>query len=179
MKKLFLLLLLVIMVSFASSGLPAEQKMHACSLLTTGEIGSAVGGGQVGQSQESDVVIPEGPSKGKTMGVCMWPIHDRQGMVSVNIIPVSQGAQRVEGLAKLKEALDKLKAKGWTEEKREFGNATCVVMTPPSSEKNVPVPTSCIAEAKGMGISVGSMSPKKVPIEKVKTMLDKVIGRLH
>jgi len=179
MKKLFFMVFLVSMFSFVSSGLPAEQKMHACALLTSGEVGSAIGDGPVGQSQESDIVIPEGPSKGKTMGVCMWPIHDRQGMVSVNVIPVSQGAQRAEGLAKFKEAFDKLKAKGWTEEKKEFGNSTCVIMTPPSSEKNAPILTSCVTEAKGMGISVGSMSKKKVSMEKVKTLLDKALGRIH
>jgi hypothetical protein len=100
-------------------------------------------------------------------------------MVSVNIIPVSQGAQRAEGLAKFKEAFDKLKAKGWTEEKKEFGKSTCVIMTPPSSEKNAPILTSCVTEAKGMGISVGSMSKKKVSMEKVKTLLDKALGRIH
>ena len=179
MKKLFFMVFWVGMFSFVSSGLTAEQKMHACALLTSGEVGSAIGEGQVGQSQESDIVIPEGPSKGKTMGVCMWPIHDRQSMVSVNIIPVSQGAQRAEGLAKFKEAFDKLKAKGWTEEKKEFGKSTCVIMTPPSSEKNAPILTSCITEAKGMGISVVSMSKKKVSMEKVKTLLDKALGRIH
>ena len=179
MKKLFFMVFLVSMFSFVSSGLTAEQKMHACTLLTSGEVGSAIGEGQVGQSQESDVVIPEGPSKGKTMGVCMWPIHDRQGIVTVNIIPMSQGAQRAEGLAKFKEAFDKLKAKGWTEEKKEFGNQTCVTMTPPSSEKNAPILTSCMAEARGLGISVGTMSQKKVSIERVKMLLDKAIGRFH
>jgi hypothetical protein len=179
MKKHFSMVCLLMLLLFASSGLPAEKKMHACSLLTSDEIGSAVGGGQVGQSQESDIVIPEGPSKGKTMGVCMWPIHNREGMVSVNIIPMPQGAQRAEGLAKLNKAFETLKAQGWTEEKKEFGNAKCVIMTPPSSEKNVPISTGCIAEAKGMGISVGSMSRNKVSIEKVKMLLDKAIGRIH
>jgi hypothetical protein len=178
-QKYFCLVYSFILLLSASNGLSAENKMHACSLLTSDEIGSAMGGGQVGQSQESDIVIPKGPSKGKTMGVCMWPIHDRQGMVSVNIIPVPQGAQRAEGLAKLKEAFEMLKAKGWTEEKKEFGNTECVIMTPPSSEKNVPILTTCIGETKGMGISVGSMSRKKLSIEKVKMLLDKVIGRIH
>ena len=179
MKKYFCLVYSFILLLFASNGLSAENKMHACSLLTSDEIGSAIGGGQVGQSQERDIVIPEGPLKGKTMGVCMWPTHDKQGMVSVNIISVPQGAQRTEGLAKLNEAFEKLKAKGWTEEKKEFGNTKCVIMTPPSSEKNVPILTTCIGETKGMGTSVGSMSRNKVSIEKVKMLLDKVMGRIH
>jgi len=52
-------------------------------------------------------------------------------------------------------------------------------MTPPSSEKNVPILTTCIGETKGMGTSVGSMSRNKVSIEKVKILLDKVMGRIH
>ena len=90
-----------------------------------------------------------------------------------------QGARREAGLAKLKEGFQRLKSKGWTEEKKEFSNAKCALMTPPSSsEKNIPVMTGCMAEAKGMGISVGYMGRTSVPIEKVKTLLDKAIERL-
>jgi predicted dehydrogenase len=52
-------------------------------------------------------------------------------------------------------------------------------MTPPASpEKDIPVMTGCVAEAKGVAISVGYMGRTSVPIEKVKTLLDKAIGRL-
>ena len=52
-------------------------------------------------------------------------------------------------------------------------------MTPPSSaEKNLPVMTGCMAEAKEMGISVGYMGRTSVPIETVKALLDKAIERL-
>ena len=165
-----------ILIVFAWSGLARGTEMHTCALLTSGEVVAAVGG--TGQSQESNIVIPEGPSKGETLGGCMWAA-DNQGMVSISMIRAPQGAMREAGLAKLGEAFQRLKAKGWTEEKKEFSNAKCTLMTPPaSSKKDIPVMTGCFAEAKGMGISVGYMGRTSVPIEKVKTLLDKAIGRL-
>ena len=165
-----------ILIVFAWSGLARGTEMHTCALLTSGEVVAAVGG--TGQSQESNIVIPEGPSKGETLGGCMWAA-DNQGMVSISMIRAPQGAMREAGLAKLGEAFQRLKAKGWTEEKKEFSNAKCALMTPPaSSKKDIPVMTGCFAEAKGMGISVGYMGRTSVPIEKVKTLLDKAIGRL-
>ncbi len=165
-----------ILIVFAWSGLAGGKEMHTCALLSSGEVVAAVGG--TGQSQESNIIIPEGPSKGETLGGCMWAADD-QGMVSISMIRAPQGAMREAGLAKLREAFQRLKDKGWTEEKKEFSNAKCALMTPPaSSKKDVPVMTGCFAEAKGMGISVGYMGRTSVPIEKVKTLLDKAIGRL-
>jgi hypothetical protein len=165
-----------ILIVFAWSGLAAGKEMHTCALLTSSDVVAAVGG--TGQSQESNIVIPEGPSKGETMGGCMWAA-DNQGMVSISMIRAPQGALREAGLAKLREAFQRLKAKGWTEEKKEFSNAKCALMTPPaSSKKDIPVMTGCFAEAKGMGLSVGYMGRTSVPVDTVKTLLDKVIGRL-
>jgi len=159
------------------SGFAAEPPMPACSLLTAAEISDAVGM-PAGPSQESDMVIPEGPSKGETMRMCMWHIGD-QDMVSISVIRAPQGAQHEAGLAQLNKTFDMLKAQGWTEERKDFSNTRCAIMTPPSSLQDVPLSTACLAEAKGMGISVGSMSgTKKVAIEKIKTLLDKAIGRL-
>ena len=165
-----------ILIVFAWSSLAEGKEMHTCALLTSGEVVAAVGG--TGQSQESNIVIPEGPSKGETLGGCMWAA-DNQGMVSISMIRAPQGALREAGLAKLREGFQRLKAKGWTEEKKEFTNAKCALMTPPASpEKDIPVMTGCVAEAKGVAISVGYMGRTSVPIEKVKTLLDKAIGRL-
>ena len=165
-----------ILIVFAWSGLAAGEEMHTCALLTSSEVVAAVGG--TGQSQESNIVIPEGPSKGETLGGCMWAA-DNQGMVSISMIRAPQGAQREAGLAKLKEVFQRFKAKGWAEEKKDFSNAKCALMTPPAaSKKDIPVMTGCFAEAKGMGLSVGYMGKTSVPIDKVKTLLDKAIGRL-
>ena len=145
-------------------------------MLTTSEVVTAVG--VKGQSQETDTVIPSGPSKGETMRGCMWTA-DNQGMVTISMLRALQGARREAGLAALRGAFEKLKSRGWTEESKAFPNARCSLMTPPSSApKNVPVLTGCFAEAKGMGISVGYMGKASVPVETVKTLLDKAVARL-
>jgi len=166
-------------VMFVWSSALAEKKMHACSLLTSAEVGDAVGT-HVGQFQESDIVIPEGPSQGETMGGCMWPIDDGQSMVSVSVMRTPQGAQRGAGLTQLNQILAGLKGQGWTEEKKTIGNAMCATLTPPPSETPAPIAVGCLAEAKQMGISVGWMTGKgkKVAPEKIKALLDTVIGRL-
>ncbi len=165
-----------ILIVFAWSGLAAGKQMHACALLTSSEVVAAVGG--MGHSLESDIHLSEGPSKGETLGECMWAA-DNQGMVSLSIMRTPHGALRDAGLAKRKEGFQQLKAKGWAEEQTDFSNANCARMTPPSSsKKDTPVMTGCFAEAKGMGISVGYMGRTRVPIEQVKTLLDKALERL-
>src|SRR3989442_12583580 len=99
-------------------GSAADPPMPACSLLTAAEISDAVGM-PAGPSQESDMVIPEGPSKGETMSMCMWHIGD-QDMVSISVIRAPQGAQHEVGLAQLNKTFDMLKAQGWTEERKDF-----------------------------------------------------------
>ena len=64
----------------ASAAQTADKKQPACALLTTSEVVTAVGG--TGRSQETDTVIPSGPSKGETMHGCMWSA-DNQGMVTI------------------------------------------------------------------------------------------------
>src|SRR2546427_4162287 len=93
------------------SGLAAEQPMPACALLTSAEIGDAIGT-PAGPSQESDMVVPEGPAKGETMSMCRWPVGD-QGMVSISVIRSPQGAHREAGLAQLNRMFETLKAQGW------------------------------------------------------------------
>ncbi len=158
------------------SGLAAEKPIPACSLLTSAEIGAAIGA-PAGQSQENDMVVPEGPAKGETMSMCRWPVGE-QGMVSISVIRSPQGVQREAGLAQLSRMFDTLRAQGWTEERRDFSNTRCAIMTPPSSLKDVPPSTGCFAEAKGRGMGIGFMGTKKVAIEQVKVLIDKAIGRL-
>jgi hypothetical protein len=154
----------------------ADTKMHACSLLTSAEVAAAVGG-TPGPPSENDVVVSDGPSKGETMGLCTWPAGP-QASVSVAVVRAPQGAPREAGLAKIRQMFESLKAQGWSEEKRDFSHGRCVLMTPPPAGKGMPVSTGCFAEAKGMGVSVGHNGDARVSMDKVKTLLDKAIGRL-
>ncbi len=109
--------------------------------------------------------------------MCAWLV--RQTSVSLAVIRAPRGPEREAGLAKLRQVFEGLKAKGWREEKKDYPNAKCVVMTPPPSEEKMPKSTGCFGEAKGMAISVGAYTTATgFPPEKVKALLDKVIGRL-
>jgi hypothetical protein len=154
----------------------ADSKMRACSLLTAAEIAATVGGTPE-QPQESDLVVPDGPSKGDTMGMCSWRTGE-QNTVSVAVIRAATGASRQAGLAKMAQVFDTLKAQGWTEERKDFANGRCVLMTPPAASKGMPVSTGCFAEAKGMGLSVGHNGATRVSLDRVRTLLDKAIARL-
>lgn len=177
MKRAVTLIGLVIVIGAggpAADG--ADAKMRACSLLTSADIMAAVGG-TPGQPQESDLVVPDGPSKGDTMGMCAWPTS-AQSSVSVAVIRAATGASRDAGLARMAQVFETLKAQGWSEERKDFANGRCLLMTPPASAKGMPLSTGCFAEAKGMGISVGHNGPARVSVEKVRALLDKAIGRL-
>jgi hypothetical protein len=154
----------------------ADVKMSACSLLTAAEVTAAVGG-TAGQPQESDLVVPDGPSKGDTMGMCTWPTGG-QSTVSVAVIRAATGASREAGLARMAQIFDTLKAQGWGEERKDFANGRCVLMIPPATAKGMPVSTGCFAEAKGVGLSVGHNGATRVSMDKIRTLLDKAIGRL-
>jgi hypothetical protein len=154
----------------------AQKESSACSLLTSADISAAVAG-KVGEAHRTDMGVAPGAAS-KTMGNCMWKVGD-QGMISVGVMPAAKGAAREAGLAKLNEVYDALKAKHWTQEKQEFGYGWCSVMTPPASEKNTPIMSGCMAEAKGLAIAVTYLDPKqKLALDKAKALLDKAIGHL-
>lgn len=154
----------------------ADKPPSACPLLTAAEIGAAAGGA-AGQPQEDSMEITEGPAKGQTMAMCNWPTSPQSG-VSLAVTRGLAGAQREAGLAQFRKTFQTLRSQGWAEERKDFSNGACVVMTPPASAKGMPVSSACFAEAKGMGISVGHHGPSKVSMDKMKTLLDKAIGRL-
>ena len=154
----------------------ADKPPSACPLLTAGEIVAAAGG-TAGQPQEDSMVITEGPAKGQTMAMCHWPTSPQSG-VSVAVTRGLAGAQREAGLAQFNRTFETLRSQGWTEERKDFPNGACVIVTPPASAKGMPVSSGCFAEAKGMGISVGHNGPGKVSMDRMKTLLEKAIGRL-
>ena len=160
----------------AGSGSADARPARACGLLTAAEIGAVVGG-TVGAPQESNIVVPDGPSKGETMGMCSWPVGT-QANVAVAVMRAPQGAQREAALAQFRHAFQVLKSQGWGEQRRDFANGTCALMTPPAAKTGLPISTGCFAEAKGMGVSVGHNGASGVAMDKVKTLLDKAIGRL-
>jgi hypothetical protein len=143
---------------------------ESCALLTAAEIGAAVGGA-AGQPHDTDM-------GGQASRSCMWGPTANQGMVTYSVFRAAQGPERERGLAKLHQVTETLKARGWKEEKQAFGSATCSTLTPPASEENAPATTGCLAEARGMAIAVSYMGKKGVPVENIKTLLDRIVSRL-
>jgi hypothetical protein len=161
---------LVLLVTLA----PAQPALDACALLKATEVGPAIGG--TGAPHNSDMVIPSGPAKGQTMHMCSWT-NEKGGMLSVAAIRVTADSKEA-GMALIERVYATLKAQGWTEKSQAIAGGKCSVMTPPATLKDTPVTTGCFAEAKGMGVAVGSMGATRVPIEKVKPLLNKAIKRL-
>lgn len=156
----------------------ASAQQPACSLLTSGDI-ETLTGAKAREPHPTDMVISAGPGKGQRLNGCMWATSD-QGMVAVSMMPALTGPAREAGLATLNQTLDALKAQHWTEQRKDLSNGWCSIMTPPPTQRDAPIMSSCIAEARGMAVSVTFMSPtKKLSIDQVKALLDKVVGGLR
>ena len=167
---------LALAIAVGSAAYSADQPLRACPLLTAADIGAAVGG-TIGQPHEDSMMISEGPAKGQTMAMCNWPTGTQSG-ISLAVTKGLPGSQREAGLAQFNKSFETLKSQGWSQERKDFPNGACLIMTPPASMKGTPISTGCFAEAKGMGISVGHNGPAKASMDKVKALLDKAIGRL-
>jgi hypothetical protein len=110
--------------------------------------------------------------------MCAWRIGPMD-IVRVSVAPVLQGAQRAQGLAALNQSFEAMKADGWKEDAKQFGDTRCSIMMPPPNERDAPLMTGCMGEAKGQAVSISSMSASKtVPIEPVKDLFDKAVSRL-
>jgi hypothetical protein len=108
----------------------------------------------------------------------MWGPTADKGMVTFSVMPAIHGPQLEQAMASLHQVMDGLKAKGWKEDKKVINGGSCSTLTPPPSDKDAPVMTGCMAEAKGMAISISYMGKHTLPVENVKTLLDKLVSRL-
>ena len=93
---------------------------------------------------------------------------------------VPPGANLKEGLAKLDEVYAKLRAKKWTEERKQYPDGFCSIMTPPPTEKRAPMMAGCVTRSKGLVVSSGYMSPtNKLSMEQTRTLLDRTVSHMH
>jgi hypothetical protein len=176
MRHLTFLFVVAILALTSSAARAADNMPRACSLLTAGEVVAVAGG--TGASQESDLPVPQGGSKADAMTMCMWAAANH-GMVSLSIVAAAHGPEREASLAKIQAVFDRMKAQGWQEEKKAFDNETCLVMTPPKNSGTAPrAMTGCFGEAKGLAISVGYTGPGTIAIDRMKSLLDRALGRL-
>lgn len=156
---------------------PAHAQKATCSLLTADELSAAIGAKPT-DGREGSIVVDSGPSKGETIHQCAWMVTPFQG-VRLNYIRQSTGAQREEGLATIRQMLNDLKDKGWSEKFDASKDPTCVTMAPPKAMPQMPNVESCMTEQKGQAVGVAFMHPGGAqPVDKVKTLLKEAVARL-
>src|SRR5262249_5530258 len=166
----------LVLFPWHASAAPAST--HACGLLTGTEIGTALDV-QAPPSQENNVTIPEGPSRGQTIAMCAWRIGPRD-IFRVSVAPALQGEQRAQGLSALSQSFEAMKADGWREEAKQFGDIRCSTMTPPPAQRDAPLMAGCMGEVRGKAVSISSMSATKhVAIDPMKDLFDKAAARLQ
>jgi hypothetical protein len=171
--------ILSLLLVFVTNRAGAQGKVDVCSLLTASEIEAGVGT-KPGAGHAASHMIGDGPAKGETMNNCSWPTGALPSMFGINVIPVPAGVSREQGIAMIKKSYTDLLGEGWTEEKHDFGDAYCSLLTPPADdEAKRPIVSACMGEAKGLGVSVMYMSPtKKLTMDNVKALYDHAVGRL-
>ena len=149
------------------------QGKPVCSLLTASDVAAV---GATGAGIETTMPMSQGPTKGESLKLCNWRLTN--GGLHLSIARVPPGTSRESLTALLNQSYGKLKAKGWTEEKKDFGNISCSAMTPPPGSQDDPATTGCLTETKGMMISIATLSKTKIPMEKAKALVESAAGRL-
>jgi len=157
----------------------AGSRYNACATLTNAEVESVVRA-RVSRTVEQDLVIDKGPYQGETQSQCWWMTSGpAPAGVLVAIIRAPRTPQEREaGLAKLREALDKLKEKGWKTESASVAGASCGRAVPPASEPSALPATACLMESKGLAFSVTVIGPANVTFSQVADLARKVASRL-
>jgi hypothetical protein len=163
--------LLGFLIVFIASQVVAQDKI--CPLLNSAEVGSI---GATGQGIEGGMPIPNGPTKGETMKMCSWRMSNGGMHLSVARMPPGMALTTV--MAQLNGVYTQLKSQGWKEEDGDFGNVKCTLFTPPAGKPDDPMTTSCFALAKGMMMSISTLSKTRIPMDKVKALVDSAAGRL-
>ena len=162
----------------ALTPLAQAQQSSPCALLTTGDIEVATGA-KPGQPQPGEMDVPGGLGKGGTVYTCFWPVTAQNGQLvagSARIPPEMD----VKAAVKNNPGIDALRAKHYTAEDKDFGNAWCTVLTPPAGTSGGMMMSTCATGAKGVMLSITYMSPtRKLTIGQTKELLDKAVARLR
>lgn len=154
---------------------PPQLPADACALLKRADLSAF---GTAGAPRNADMVVDSGPASGQTVKGCMWKVGS-DGMIAISVARLPTGAAHQAGLAMLEQTYNRLKAQGWSEEKQDITGGRCALLTPPAAEKDAPITTGCMAEAKGLAVSVSALGKTRVTIEQVKALLDLLVQRLR
>jgi hypothetical protein len=153
---------------------PALAQQSGCALLTVADIQGAVGT-RPSQPQAMDADVPG--KKGERVLACLWSVPADRGQVTVSLghLPPGMSAQAA---AKQNPKLDALRTARYKEEGRDLSDGYCAVMTPPASDKQGTIMSSCAGGVKGQLLSVAFTSPTKaLTIAQVRSLLDNAVAR--
>lgn len=153
--------------------LAAQGKV--CSLLTTAEVTAALGSARAGI--EGEMPVPGAPA-GATMKTCSWPLAARGGGMYLSVTRMDPRVSFDSLVAMSFQTYDQLKAKGWTEDKKNFGGVKCLSVKPPAGDASAPLTTACMAQVKGMFLGATTMTKTPVPMDTVNTLMASAAGRL-
>jgi len=146
-----------------------------CSLLTLADVEAAVGA----KPEEPHPGEMQVPGTNETMQMCTWVVRPQQAQILISAARMPPGTD-VKALVMNNKGMDSLRAQKWTEESKDFGNAWCVVMSPPANIKEPMFMSACASAPKGTVLSVTYISPtKKLSIDQTKTLLDKAAAQLR
>ncbi|HEY6103003.1 MAG TPA: hypothetical protein VI007_07245 [bacterium] len=172
MKRPSILVPFTAMLLAAAISLPANgaSKYKPCSLLTPAEV-EVVLGSKVIKTDEGD-----GLYKGQTMSSCNWTT----GAKVSAILTVTSGSGSPEAVwsAESRKLFDYYRAKGWTIDYANTRGAVCARGVPPAGDASSPAFAACLAESKGLSLSLNVVSPTVTALQ-VKGLFDKAVARLH
>lgn len=151
------------------------QEKAVCTLLTPGEVSGALGSAKAGV--ESEMPVPGAP-EGTTVKLCSWPLTNAAGGLHLSASKIPPTISFDSLVAQSFQQYDQLKAKGWTEEKKDFGSVKCVTAKPPAGKPDDPLTTNCMAKGKGMFLGATTLTKTPVTMEKVKALIDSAMARL-
>jgi hypothetical protein len=150
----------------------ARQDSSVCSLLTPADIEAATG-------IKPGNAVPGGYSAppGQAVRMCSWPIPAQRGQLSLSAAPLPPGTSAAT-IAKQNPGMNALRKAKYTEESRQVGDMYCSIMTPPPSQKNGVIMSTCTAAVKGTILSFAYISPtKKIALDQAKALMDKAVSR--
>ena len=163
----FTAMLLAAAISMPAGG---ASKYQPCSLLTPAEV-EAVLTVKVIKTDEGD-----GLYKGQPMSSCSWTT----GAKVSAILSVTGGSGSPEAVwaAESRKLFDFYKTKGWTIDYADTRGAVCARGVPPKGDASSPAFAACLAESKGLSLSLNVVSPTVTALQ-VKGLFDKAVTRLR
>jgi hypothetical protein len=168
-NRVMIFAIFILLITLCQTHAQSDAASHPCTLLTADQITAAVG--KVGESKEGDM-------PGKTqLKACTWSLSDGLFTLMVGKVPDSTKSTR-QVLDELNSVYDLLKGQGWQYDKKDFGNTSCSILTPPAGADNGSPMTSCATVVKGMLVMTSASSKTSIAAEKLKPLTESAAAHL-